>query len=133
MLQNLTRGIGLLEDLELTTRREADQMARSLAEFREASDKVQAINENLWTQENLTIELTRALTTIENARMEWNSARLKFPLLNGMADTDSKPVGEKTFDLASLGMPELCKLGFALTWPLVAVGLVIFLTLLLRR
>ena len=133
MLQNLTRGIGLLEDMELTTRREAEQMARFLGEFRVASDKVQAINENVWTQENLTVELTRALTTIENARMEWNSARLKFPLLNGMADADAKLGGEKTSDLASLSMQQLCKLGFALTWPLVALGLVIFLTLLLRR
>ena len=77
MLQHLTRGIGLLEEAELTARRDADQMARTLGEFREAVSKVQAINEQLWNQDNFSVELTRALTTLENARMEWNAARLQ--------------------------------------------------------
>lgn len=135
MLQNLTRGIGLLEDAELSTRREADQMARSLSEFRDALNKVQSVNEAAWTQENLTIELTKALTVIENARMEWNSARLKFQLLSGKPQDDSKSGNEKMSaqSLSSLGMLQLCKLGVALTWPLVALGLLVFFTLLLRR
>jgi hypothetical protein len=83
MLQHLTRGIGLLEEAELNARRDAEEMARTLAEFREAVHKVQAINEQAWTSENHSVELTRAATTIENARMEWNAARLKFPLLAG--------------------------------------------------
>ena len=32
MLQHLTRGIGLLEEAELTARRDTEQMARTLAE-----------------------------------------------------------------------------------------------------
>ena len=36
MLQHLTRGIGLLEEAELTARRDTDQMARTLGEFRDA-------------------------------------------------------------------------------------------------
>src|ERR1043165_5202439 len=82
MLQSLTRGIGLLEEAELTSRREAEQMAKTLAEFRDALDKVQILNEQNFGRENYTVELTRALTTIENARMEWNTARLKFGVLN---------------------------------------------------
>ena len=89
MLQNLTRGTGLLEESELTTRRDADQMARSLSEFKDALHKIQAINEHLWTNENMTIELTRALTTIENARMEWNAARTKFGILSGNLEAPS--------------------------------------------
>src|SRR5580658_4304888 len=81
ILQHLTRGVGLLEEAELNTRRDAGEMARTLAEFRDAVGKVQAINEQIWTAENHSVELTRAATTIENARMEWNAARLKFPLL----------------------------------------------------
>jgi TolA-binding protein len=135
MLQHLTRGIGLLEDAEMSTRREADQMARSLAEFRDAVAKVQALNDAAWTRENLTVELTKALTTIENARMEWNSARLKFSVLNGAVEGGSKPAAGKTSaaSLASLSLGELCKIGLGLTWPLAALGMIIFLTFLLRR
>jgi len=139
MLQNLTRGIGLLEDAEMNTRREADQMARSLAEFKDALVKVQAINDSTWTQENLTVELTRGLTTIESARMEWNSARLKFQVLNAAAKPDSKTGSTPVFgeaglsSLSSLSWIELCKIGFGLTWPLAALGALVFLTLLLRH
>ncbi len=41
MLQHLTRGIGLLEEAELNSRRDTEQMARTLAEFRQAVQKVQ--------------------------------------------------------------------------------------------
>ena len=126
MLQHLTRGIGLLEEAELTARRETDQMARTLGEFRDAVSKVQAINDQLWNQDNFSVELTRALTTLENARMEWNAARLKFPLLSA-----APKAGPLRLADASLG--QLYKIGFALTLPLALVGLAILAVLLLRR
>ena len=137
MLQHLTRGIGLLEEAELTARRDTEQMARTLAEFRQAVSKVQTINEQLWNQENYSVELTRALTTLENARMEWNAARLKFPLLSGAAPAETPSADPKAApsSLAAAGLGQLCKIGFALTWPLVLVGLAILVVLLvlLRR
>jgi len=137
MLQHLTRGIGLLEAAELAARRDAEQMARALGGFRDALSNVQAINEQLWSQESLSVELTRALTTLENARMEWNAARLKFPLLSAApaAAEDAAPkAAPSIFGTASLG--QLCKIGFALTWPLVLLGLAGLaglVVLLLRR
>ncbi len=130
---HLTRGIGLLEEAEVTARRDAEQMARTLEEFRDALSKVQAINEHAWSQDNVSMELTRASTTIENARMEWNAARLKFAILS----TDPAPTDEAAKSannpLASVDFAQLCKLGIAFNWPLVLLGLGIFLLLLLRR
>ena len=135
MLHHLTRGIGLLEEAELTARRDAEQMARVLTEFREAVTKVQGINEQLWNQENFSVELTRATTTIENARMEWNAARLKFPILSGVsadpAESEEARAGASL--LATTDLLQLCKIGLALTWPLVLLGCAIFVVLLLRR
>jgi hypothetical protein len=126
MLQNLTRGVGFLEESEFNARRDAEQMSRSLNELREALTKVQGIHEETWTQENYNVELTRALTAIDNARMEWNAARLKWVFLNGPpASADEASPAEKpsgpSFD--SLGFLQLCKLGVALTWPLALVAL----------
>src|SRR5579863_9248661 len=42
MLQNLTRGVGLLEESEFAARREAEQMVKTLGDFRMALDKIQA-------------------------------------------------------------------------------------------
>jgi len=139
MIHNLTRGLGLLEEAEFNTRRDAEQMHKTMSDFRDALGKIQAIHDEGWTKENFSIELTRALTAIENARMEWNSARLKMPVLSGesaqkteIAITPQPAVSP----LADLSFGKLCKIGFALTWPLLLVALGalgIFITILLRR
>jgi hypothetical protein len=136
MLQSLTRGVGLLEEAEFAARREAEQMSRSLTEFRDALGKIQAIQEQTWSQENLNVELTRALTIIENARMEWNAARLKFPILSGETGADpaktTQMAGPVQHLLQQQSYAELCKLGLAITWPLALLALAIFVVLLLR-
>lgn len=135
MLENLTRGIGLLEEAELKARQEAEQMARTLADFQDSLAKVAATNEESWTKDNYTVELTRALTAIENARMEWNGARLKFPVLSGQAPSEkapaATPAGPKATFAGGQSFLELCKMGLAFTWPiglilLIGFGLLIF-------
>jgi hypothetical protein len=139
ILQNLTRGVGLLEEAEFTARRDAEQMGKSLGDMREALVKVEALHEEGWTKENFSIELTRALTTIENARMEWNAARLKFSVLSGNsheADAQSSKDGNLSETLmAGRSFGELCKVGLALTWPVatVALGALVTLVLILLR
>ena len=125
MVHQLTRGLGLLEEAEFTARRDAEQMARTLADFREALTKVETIHEESWNKDNFNVELTRALTTIENARMEWNTARIKFPVLTGKsAETapEAQAAQKPATLLAQQDFASLCKLGLALTWPLALVA-----------
>src|ERR1035441_6026125 len=88
------------------------------------------------TKDNFSIELTRGLTTIENARMEWNAARLKLSVLDGEAkeksetETISAPA-MAPFANASFG--ELCKFGLAMTWPLVLIALGVLVAVLMRH
>ena len=143
MIQHLTRGLGLLEGAEFNARRDAEQMAKALQGLREAQTKIEAIHEETWTQDSFTTELTRALTILENARMEWNAARLKFPLLGDVAREETagnQPVSPTAVNLpppfGAHSFGELCRLGFALTWPLAAVlllGMGVLLAVLLRR
>ena len=140
MIHHLTRGLGLLEEAEFSARRDTEQMAKSLVDLRDALSKIEAIHEETWTKDNFSVELTRGLTALENARMEWNGARLKFSVLSGQA-----PEGGASAPAASGSAPslfttytfgELCRLGFALTWPLAGVALLavgVLLWVLLRR
>lgn len=123
MVHNLTRGIGVLEEAEFNARRNAEQMAQSLAYLREALAKVESLNEESWTKENVGVELTRALTTLENARMEWNSARLKFDVLSGKLPSEGGEDANSSGSalLGNRGFFDNCKLGLALTWPLLVV------------
>ena len=137
MIQNLTRGLGLLEKTELAARRDAEQMAKALAGMQTALEQVQAIHEETWTKDNFNVELTRALTSIENARMEWNSAQLKFPVFSSQpqnVDAATEAGEVRPTPLANLGFGQLCRLGLAFTWPLAAVALLalgVLVTLLL--
>src|SRR5512140_1991950 len=120
MIHNLTRGLGLLEEAEFSARRDAEQMANALVDLRDALSKIEAVHEEAWTKDNLNTELTRALTALENARMEWNTARLKFPILSsppqdGSASNPSGAVPTASL-LAAHSFGELCRIGLGLTW-----------------
>lgn len=136
MLQHLTRGVGILEEAEFNAQRQAQQMKQTVGDMRAALEKVQAMDDKLWTEENWQQELTKALTTLENARMEWNSARVKFTILDGALKS---PEEEKEAKGAALlqgqSFADLCRLGFALTWPVaVAIGgALIVIALILKK
>ena len=141
MVRNLTRGLGLLEEAEFNTRRDAEQMVKTVADFRSALDKIQAVRDEIWTKENFQIELTRALTTIENARMEWNSARLKLPVLagetaKGGGDAPQPAPQPVVSPFAGMSFVELCRFGLAMTWPLLLVALAalgVFIAILMHH
>ena len=72
------------------------------------------------------MELTRALTTLENARMEWNSSRLKWPVLDGALKPVDPAKEDKTGITSFLegkSFWEICQIGLVLTWPIVLAAL----------
>ena len=139
MLQSLTRGIGILEQSEHEARQNSEQMAKSLVGLREALGAVEQLNEQAWTAENWEKELTRALTTIENARREYLGACRSWPVLDTKSSNEMAGPGQKADPiqgLAALPMMSLCRLGLALTWPVAVaalVGVVVLLVISVRR
>ena len=131
MLQHLTKGVALMEKAEFTARRDAEQMARTLGGLREALDSVQGIREEHWTPEDWNTQLTKALSSIENARMEWSQARLRWTLLDG-GDTaaESGDAAPRAVLWQEYSFWQLCKVGAAMTWP-VALAVLIGVILLL--
>ena len=99
----------------------------------EQFDSVHAEEE--WTEENGSVELTRALTTVENARLEWNSARIKWPVLDGETGLgpagSEQPQAEERPSLEQHSFWQLSRLGLAFTWPLVVGGVAIIVLLAL--
>lgn len=121
-LQSLTRGIGLLQKSEEDARRDSELLSRTLEGLRSSLSQVERLNEQAWNSETWEQELTKALTTIENARLEYHSARLKWPVLEGKAPgpAEAPQATESALPVwASLPIGRLFRLGFALTWPLV--------------
>lgn len=133
LIHGLTRAVGMLQEAEFAARQEAEQMAKTLVGLRDALSKVQSIQEESWTKENFELELTRALTVVENARQEWNSARLKFPFLDASPD---KAQAKSNLNAQSFKIPdfyELLKIGFAINLPLVLIILIAIIVILIKR
>jgi len=137
MLHELTRSLGLLEEAQLNAQREAEQMASTMEDLREALSKVDVLEDVDTHDEHWKVHLTRNLTTIENARMELNSARLKWTLLSGNLDDEGdRFIAPTQGGTNSIAMPksfgQLCLLGLALTWPVLLIGSAIVAILLLN-
>ena len=136
-MQHLARGLTLLEKSEFDARQDAEQMKLVISEFRAAYSSLEAIDEDAWNGETFGTELSRGLACVENARMEWNAARVRFPILSGKFEAAAAPTaqsGKPALSLENMSLGQLCKIGFALTWPLMAVavlalGLMVFLLL----
>lgn len=132
--QNLARAVGLLDKAELQARRDADRLSAALQGVRSAAASIAPLKETEWTSENWESELNHALTLLDTARMEYNSARAKCPVLDDPADgraTDAPGAG-----IADLPLGKLLRLGLAMTWPLVIptlLALVMLAVLVFRR
>ena len=137
MLHELTRSLGLLEEAQLNAQREAEQMASTMEDLREALSKVDVLEDVDTHDEQWKVQLTRNLTTIENARMELNSARLKWTLLSGNLDDEGdRFIAPTQSGTNSIAMPksfgQLCLWGLALTWPVLLIGSAIVAILVLK-
>jgi len=128
MLQNLLRGVALLEQAEMNLRRDALQMGRTLEGLRGALGNVQGLNEQTWTDTTWETELARALAAIENARMEWNQARLAWSVLEEGSASAGQPTGSTApvSLLTGLTTAQLARLGLAFNWPVALLGLGVF-------
>ena len=136
MLHELPRSLGLLEEAQLEASREAEQMARTMEDLRDALTKVDALEEVDTHDEQWKVHLTRNLTTIENARMELNAARHKWLILSGTGENERESFAAPLPTANGLPMPasfgQLCLWGLALTWPVLLIGSAIVTVLLLK-
>lgn len=136
MLHHLTRGVGILEEEAITARRDAEQADKTLEALQNALEGVSAIDQDKWTKTNWTVELTKAQTAVENARHEWNSARMKYVRLDSVAEEPVRqsdgtmPAPKLSFTEQSFA--QLCRLGFALTWPIATAIIAVLLVMLFR-
>ena len=119
------------------TSRTFGQATDNMEDLREALSKVDVLEDVDTHDEQWKVQLTRNLTTIENARMELNSARLKWTLLSGNLDDEGdRFIAPTQGGTNSIAMPksfgQLCLWGLALTWPVLLIGSAIVVILLLN-
>ncbi len=131
MIDNLTRGLVTIEREQMQAQRLAELCDKTSTAFRDYLDQLQSINDEEWTSATVRSELSAALATIDNARMEFNRARTKLDCLNPGAGQPALPVAETKPE--GIDWDELTRWmlrGAAASAPLIAAG-TIWLTILL--
>ena len=99
-------------------------------------DRIKHLNHEAWTEKEYSSELTKALSLLENARMEWNSARIKISSLDGTKTTtasqNSNDLSASTLfeKIDNLSFSQVFKLGIILQWPILLSTLLIFILIL---
>ena len=141
MIHNLTRGLGLLEEAEFNPRHEAEQMAQDHRRFprRARQDRGRPrrnVDEGKFQH--------RADPRAHRHRKRPHGMEHRAPetsrAVAGEAlkktEAESTPPQPAASPLASLSFGELCKIGLAMTWPLVLVALGalgVFIAILVRH
>lgn len=82
MIDSLTRGLITLEREQIQAQRLAELAGNTREAFSEYLEQLQDINDEDWTSASVRTELTKALTVIDNSRLEYNRARTKLDCFN---------------------------------------------------
>ncbi len=128
MLEMLAQSVVSLEKRGIQTSTLADLLELTRVRFNELREELQSLDETSWSEDVFREELGKALTTVENARMEFNksSARVK------SIGSEQEPVSASEYAPAVFSgaiMPPLeeksfgdwIRIGFAVSLPLLVL------------
>jgi len=135
MIDHLTRGLATLEREQIHAQRLAELCEKTRAAFRDYLDQLQSIRDAEWNSVNLRPELTKALSIIENSRLEYNRARTKLDCLDPSAGLPVETAGDADADgrMDWSEMGRYARLGAAASAPLIVAGTIWLLIALLAR
>lgn len=135
MVDKFTRAIVVLEREVYDAQKRVEQLQGIHGSFMQHVDLLEAINPKGWDGLDLNKELNKALSAVDDARVEYNKA---LPKINPESDTDSgDPIaataGYQLDDSAHDAGKDFVywlKAGFAFTLPLFAVGIIVIVLLI---
>ncbi|CAF0696035.1 hypothetical protein [Candidatus Methylacidithermus pantelleriae] len=81
LVEQLTRGLALLERQAVELRRELEEVEEVRLSFSEQLELLQGLDPTTWTPESLQQELGKALATVDQARTLYSRAQSKIPIL----------------------------------------------------
>ncbi|HTS18277.1 MAG TPA: hypothetical protein VMP11_11935 [Verrucomicrobiae bacterium] len=131
----LARALIALERQELESRRVAESCVATTLSFRDYAEQISQIHDEEWNSANVREELSKALATIESARLEYNRASAKLDCLN---PANGQSVAELPADRKRV-LPEWNELvryaciGAAASAPLIIAGTIWLIILLTAK
>ena len=133
MMDKLTRSLVVLEREAYDTQKKLEQIRATRESFGQHLELVEAIDPKSWNPADLHKELSRALSSVDDARAEFSQQRSRLQAADdAQSDNPLPEVAPNVSDLLHGGRSfgQWVQIGLALTLPLIAFGFVALLIFL---
>jgi hypothetical protein len=130
MSDKLSRSLVVLEREAYDTQKKLEQLRATRESFGQHLELIEAIDPKSWNPADLHKELSRALSTVEDARTEFGHQRSRLQAVDESGNEVALPeVAPDVADMLSEGRPfsHWVKIGFAFSLPLMIFGVLVFL------
>ncbi len=124
MSDKLTRSLVILEREAYDAQKRLEQLRAMRESFGQHLELIEAIDPKSWNPSDLHKELSRALSTVEGARVEFGQQRSRLQATS--EDEQGEPLAEvePVFSNAGRSVLQWMKIGFAFSLPLIVFGFI---------
>ena len=130
MTDKLARSLVVLERDAYETQKKLEQVRATRESFAQHLEILEAIDPKSWSPVDLHRELSRALSTVDDARAEFSQQRSRLHALATNGETEDVALPEATSEIRGAGersFGQWMVIGFAITLPLIVFGLIALL------
>jgi chromosome segregation ATPase len=126
MTDKLTRSLVVLEREAYDSQKKLEQLRATRESFGQHLELIEAIDPKSWNSTELHKELSRALSTVDDARTEFSQQRSRLQATGGNAgDAQLPEVAPELADLnGGRSLFQWVQIGFALSLPLIIFGFI---------
>jgi len=131
MTDKLTRSLVVLEREAYDTQKKLEQLRATRESFGQHLELIEAIDPKSWNPSDLHKELSRALSTVDDARAEFSQQRSRLQAADeaggDVALPEAAPDVSELLETGGRSFGQWMKIGMALTLPLIIFGLIALL------
>src|SRR5437667_4317928 len=124
MSDKLARSLVVLEREAYDTQKRLDQLRAVRESFGQHLQLIEAIDSKSWNPADLHKELSRALSTVEGARVEFGQQRSRLQATGDGDSEEALPQIEPVFSGSGRSLMQWIKIGFAFSLPLIVFGFI---------
>lgn len=129
MTDKLSRSLVILEREGYDSQKKLEQIRATHESFTQHLQLLESIDPKSWNPSELPKELSRALSTVDDARTEFSQQRSRLEASGGgeSSEMDLPEVTSQTAGLGGKSFVQWLQIGFAVTLPLIAFGILALL------
>ena len=128
MADKLTRSLVVLERETYNAQARLEQLRATRESFGQHLELIEAIDPKNWDRSDLHKELSRALSTVEDARTEFSQQRSRLQVTEESGgETPLPEIGPGAYELnGGRSFVQWMQIGFAFSFPLIVFGVIAF-------